>query len=170
MPCGDAMFKDVVTVTPDQTVAEVLSLFEKHGIRAVPVVDADKKVVGVYAFNNLLLSLLPMSGMFGEGIHGMHTLDISLDHLSGSAPWVARRLKNIMHEKLEDVMVKDPATVREDTPLREGIRLMVKYGSPLPVVKSEKDKTLVGLISSQTAIKTLLQIAEHVKKGKEVEE
>lgn len=170
MPCNDAMFTDVVTVTPDQTVGEALELFQQHGIRAVPVVDADKTLVGVYSFSALLLSLLPMPDAFGDGFYGMRTLDISLDHLAGSAPWVARRLKNVMAKPIKDVMVSKPACVVEDTPLREGIRLMVKYGSPLPVVNNKEERKLVGLISSQTTIKALLEIAEHVKKGKEVQE
>jgi len=54
-------------------------------------------------------------------------------------------------------MVKNPKTVEADTPLREGVRLLVKYGSPLLVVNG-KTRDLVGLISSQTAIKRLLEL------------
>jgi len=43
----------VVTVTPQQTLAEALQLMHQHGLSAVPVVDSNRKVVGVYSRSDI---------------------------------------------------------------------------------------------------------------------
>ncbi|MCB9989030.1 MAG: CBS domain-containing protein [Rhodospirillales bacterium] len=169
MPCRDAMITEVISARPEQTVADALALFDKHGIRAVPVVNEKNEVIGVFNFMHLLTNILPVPVTFDGGLTRLKNMDISLDFVSGTSPWVAKRLELILPKKLEDVMIKNPRTVRPETSLREGIRLMVKYGSPLPVV-SDDNNTMAGIISSQTAIKSLLRITKHLEEGKEVNE
>ena len=60
-PCSDAMIKNILTVTPDQTVNEVLEIFEKNDIRSVPVVDQDGKLMGLFGLKHILLGLLHIS-------------------------------------------------------------------------------------------------------------
>ncbi len=172
MPCSNAMITDVVSVRPDQTVSEALALFDKHNIRAVPVVDEQHKLVGLFSFHHLLHEILPVSVTMGEmkGLERLKHMNISLDHLSGMAPWVAKRLATVLPQKVEDVMFKDVATVHPETPLREGLRLLVQYGSPIPVVKDDDSNVLAGLISSQTTVTELLRIAAELEQGKEIEE
>ena len=88
----------------------------------------------------------------------------------GASPWVAKRLNSLLPKTMEEVMLKDPVCVRADSPLREGIRLMVKYDSPLPVIDHEDTRKLVGLISSQSVLKALTDIAKNLEKGKDVQE
>ncbi|MCB1721053.1 MAG: CBS domain-containing protein [Rhodospirillales bacterium] len=170
MPCNDAMITDVITARPGQTVAEVLELFSKHNIRSLPIVDEKNSVVGLFSFSHLLYSLLPVPATMGDHMVRLKHMDISLDHLLGASPWVAKRLNIILPKTMEEVMLKHPVCVRADSPLREGIRLMVKYDSPLPVVDHDNTRKLVGLISSQSVLKALMKIASHLEQGKEVHE
>lgn len=169
MPCQDAMITEVVSARPDQTVADALALFKEHNIRSLPVVDTDSKVVGLFSFSHLLYALLPTPVTMGDELLRIKHMDISLDHLMGASPWVAKRLKILLPKKVEEVMLKTPHVVHPNTPLREGIRLMVKYDSPLPVVE-EKTNKLLGLISSQTALAVLMDFAARLEQGKEVHE
>lgn len=157
MPCCDAMITKVVSGRPDHTVAEILEIFETHGIRAVPILDDAGKVVGKVTFHDILMNILPVPVTLEGGLRRLPRMDISLEHISGATPWVAKRLHALLPRKVSDIMVKNPRTVQPGTPLREGVRLLVKYGSPLLVV-DEKTRDLVGLISSQTAIKRLLEL------------
>lgn len=171
MPCNDAMITDVISAHPDQTVADALALFTKHNIRALPVIDKNQSVVGLFSFSHLLYSLLPLPAAMGDNaLLRVKHMDVSLDHLLGASPWVAKRLNTLLPKKLEELMLKNPVCVRPDMPLREGIRLLVKYDSPLPVVENEKNRKLVGLISSQTTLGVLMAIAKDMKEGKEVHE
>lgn len=159
MPCKDAMITEVISVYPDQTVGEALALFEKHKIRTVPVIDEKQHLVGLFTFASLLDELLPITDFDDEDENisrQFKHLDISLDFLAETSQWVARRLELVMVKKVSDLIEDDEIRfVSPEAPIREGMRLLVKYGSPLPVV--EKDR-LVGLISSQTVVKTLMKI------------
>lgn len=171
MPCGNAMITQVISVRPDQTIAEVLSLFDAHHIRSAPVLDNNRRVVGKIGFTEILMDILPVPVTFEGGLRRLPNMDISLAYISGATPWVAKRLHALMPKKVSEVMVKNPRTVHADTPSREGVRLLAKYGSPLIVV-DEKDGTLAGLITSQTVIKRLLELekdsVEQEKKTKTV--
>jgi CBS domain-containing protein len=179
MPCCDAMLpkNDVITVTSDQTVAEALALFEKKEIRSVPVLDREGALIGIFNFSHLLQSILPFMAIDdgteddddNDNMRRLRHMEISLDHLSGSAPWIAHRLGDLLPKTLGEVMVKDPHFVHEDTALREGVRLIVKYGSPLPVIDKD-NKKLVGIITSQKPVTAFAKIADDLAKGHDVNE
>ena len=46
MKAMDVMVRDVVTVRPDDSVADAAKLLISHDISALPVVDADGKLIG----------------------------------------------------------------------------------------------------------------------------
>lgn len=54
---GDVMTRDVVTISPDATVWEAASLIERHGVRRLPVVDAEGLVVGIVARADLVRAM-----------------------------------------------------------------------------------------------------------------
>ena len=53
----DVMTKDVITVSPSQTIIDVAELMEKHDINRLPVVD-DGKIVGIVARADVIKSLI----------------------------------------------------------------------------------------------------------------
>ena len=55
--------------------------------------------------------------------------------------------------------------VNPDTPLREGMRLMVKNRSPLPVVEDDGSNKMVGIISSQSVVATLMAVKNDIDAG-----
>ncbi|MCB9963811.1 MAG: CBS domain-containing protein [Rhodospirillales bacterium] len=169
MPCSDQMIPNVVTISPQQTISEALELLHKHSIRTLPVVDEKYCVVGLFSFSFLLKNLLPMAVTLDDDMTHMKHLEISLDHLPGQAPWLAKRLKAHLPKKVEEVMLKNIVSVHPDTPLREGVRLIVKYGSPIPVIEKGTQR-LLGLISSQSAIAALIEIMKTLDNGQDVHE
>lgn len=163
MPCIDAMITDVITAAPGQTVSEALALFETHRITSVPIIDDMRRVIGVFSLPHLMTNILPMALVpEAEGsnpISRLHQLEISLDSLMEAKPWVANRLILERPKLLGDTMIKAPALVRPDTPLREAIRLLVKYGSPLVVV-ADDEHTLAGLITYHKTLLALNRLVE----------
>jgi CBS-domain-containing membrane protein len=156
MSCSEAMIEEVITGRPDMTVEAGLELFSKHGIRSMPVVDERHNVIGIFNFHHLLEEILPVAVTFDD-----HKMDLNLGYLSGEAPWVAHRLKLLLPKKLEEAMMADFKTVNPETPLREGVRLLVKQRFIVPVVNKESGK-LVGIVSSQSAVKALMKIKEEL--------
>ncbi len=167
MPCRDAMVTNVITARSDQTVSDALKLFETHRITSIPIVDDKSAVIGVFSFTNCLLNILPMSlGLDAQSsgpLSRLQYMEISLDNLAETKPWVANRLIRELPRKLGDAMVKSPPTVHEETPLREGIRLLVKHGSPLIVVDDD-DRTLVGIITYHNTLRALNRLVEKTLK------
>ena len=53
MNAQEAMTKDVITVGPEATVAEIAGLLVRHRISAVPVVSQDNRVVGIVSQTDL---------------------------------------------------------------------------------------------------------------------
>ena len=47
LKANDIMTKDVITVRPEANVEELARLLMKHRISGVPVVDDDKKIIGI---------------------------------------------------------------------------------------------------------------------------
>ncbi len=169
MPCCDAMTKKIITIGPDATVSEAIDALYKNNIRSIPVIDDNKKLLGVFSFSNLLKKLLPISVTLDEEtIHGLD-MNISLEPFTSASPWVAKRLKDRLSQKVSDLMVKNTVTVHPDTPLGEGIRLIVEHGSPLMVVCQDTDE-LLGVISSQNLLHTIQEFATKLDKGEEIKE
>jgi CBS domain-containing protein len=62
---GELMTTHVVAVTEDASLAEIASLFERHGIKRVPVVQ-DGHLVGIVSRSNLIQALASRLGSSGE--------------------------------------------------------------------------------------------------------
>ena len=155
MPCESAMVTAVHTVRPDMDVAEALEYLQKHNIRSAPVVDAQNHMVGLLSLSVLLKSLLPVSVTMEEGLQ-------KLDFLIGAGPGIAKRLRKVKLQTVEEVMRTDPIVLHVSTPIWEVIRLLVKYGSPLPVVE-EGSNALLGIVSEQSCIEDLHNILKEVE-------
>lgn len=54
---ADVMTRRVITVAPDTSLGDIASLFEKHGIKRVPVVK-DEKLVGIVSRANLVQAVI----------------------------------------------------------------------------------------------------------------
>ncbi len=156
MPCRHAMIESdlVVSATKETTIEEVLEIFNRHKIRAVPVLDEKGSLIGLFNFHKLLVTILPIP----EGVgHNLDPVDISLDHLFGQAEWLSTRLQKHLKRTIGELMIKNPRAVHPNTPIGEGVRLLAHYGSPVAVTEEDTNK-LVGIISSQSVVKLLLSI------------
>src|SRR5258705_8435071 len=53
-PVGDVMTRTPKATTPDELASAAVSLMERHGIMALPVLDGDKNVVGIVHLHDLM--------------------------------------------------------------------------------------------------------------------
>lgn len=169
MPCEDAMITKVITVTPDTKVSEAVARFLERGIRSVPVVDEANELQGIFSFPHLLRDLLPATMDFHTEHQRLQHFDIKLDQFHGMSPFIAKKLATTYDKNVSELMNEDPPIVHPDTTLREGLRLLVKAGSPLAVV-SKGTKNLVGIITSQSTTAALQDILAKIERGEDVQE
>ncbi|CAD7696422.1 unnamed protein product [Ostreobium quekettii] len=139
---GDVMTTTVISVTRNTPVTEALDLIAKHRITGMPVVDADNVVVGVVSDYDLLALDLPSEnqGMFP-----------SLDMSWQTFREIQTLLSKIEGQIVEDVMTKDPMSVRPNTSLDMAARILLESKiRRLPVV--DRDGKLIGLLSRRNIV------------------
>lgn len=151
MTVKTAIITNVISAKQDDTVDSVMALFDKHGIRAVPVVDAGGNYVGMFSIHQLLKKLLPLSATIE---HALPTLDF----IKNAAPEIAERKREMMARRVGEVLDESVATISPETSHSEGILLLVRHGSPLPVLE-EGTQRFVGLLTEQSMVSSLRNIA-----------
>jgi CBS-domain-containing membrane protein len=146
MNAGDIMTRDVVTVTPDTPVAQIVTLLLGRNISGVPVVDEEGGVVGVVSEGDLLrraeLGTEKRRGAWGEFFTGTATLANEYVRAHGIAA--------------RDVMTREVVTVDRSTPLSEIADLMEeKRIKRVPVLDQGK---LAGIVSRSNLLRAFASL------------
>ena len=136
----DIMDPDPATVRPDTPVEEVVALLREHELPGLPVVEDDRRLVGIVTEADLVLP-------DNDGdLHIPHYVNLfggtvflePLNRFEG-------RLRKAFASNAADMMSRDPDTVAPDTSVRETVRLIHESGhNMLPVVE---DGRLVGVVT-----------------------
>lgn len=155
MPCASSMFTEVIKAKPDNTVEDLLNLVREHNIRAVPIVNDANVLVGMFSMHQLLRYLLPISVTMERGLD-------NIDFIMRASPEVAKKLKETLPRQVADIMDRNLVSVHPETPTLEAIRIVVKYGSPVPVVEKGTN-VLVGLISEQSLVQKHFKVLDKLK-------
>jgi CBS domain-containing protein len=123
------MTTDLFTLREDDAVDLAAFIMDDRGVRQILVEDGDQQLVGVISYRSVLHLLA--SGR--------------LDALSSTVP-------------VREIMVRDPATVRPETPTLEALRLLQDRNvTALPVTR---DGRLVGILSERDLLPILASFFE----------
>jgi CBS domain-containing protein len=149
----DIMTVNVISVSQDTPIHEVVGLLLKHRISAVPVIDGARKVVGIISEGDLLRP---------EGTSRART----------QRPWWLEAVfagGTVAYEKAGGrtaggVMTRNVLTVDEDTPLNEIAELLERHHiKRVPVLS---DGRLAGIVSRANLLHGLANtIVEHHEPG-----
>ncbi|WP_029457050.1 CBS and ACT domain-containing protein [Solidesulfovibrio alcoholivorans] len=113
---GDIMTKNVVAVTPEDTVEKAAVLLLRHNVGGLPVVDGENKVVGVITDSDIFKVLVSITGVLSGGIQ----FALDLPNVSGSLKTVLDDLKG------HDVRIISILTSYDDaTPDRRTVYIRV---------------------------------------------
>ena len=153
MQAKDIMTVNVISVSEDTPVHEIVSLLLKYRISAVPVIDGARKVVGIVSEGDLLR---------GEGT----------SRAKGHHPWWLEAVfvgQTVAYDKARGaragvVMTRNVITVDEDTPLNEIAELLERHHiKRVPVLKDGK---LAGIVSRANLLHGLANtIVDHHEPG-----
>lgn len=150
MPCHAAVVSKLITVSPSDSVENVLKVLKKNKIGAVPVVDDTGIFLGLFSMKILLRNLIPVSVAMTDGVQ----MDIKV----GAAPGVAKRLRKVKPLPVSDLMERKVHSVEPDAPIWEGVSLLTSHGGPLPVI-DQKEK-LIGIITYDSLVEILEDIQD----------
>jgi CBS domain-containing protein len=144
MNVGDIMVKDVVTVAPETPVRQVATLMLERRISGVPVVDDERRVLGIVSEGDLIRRPEIETDHAGRGWLGIFV----------SAEDRARDFVKSHGRKAGEVMTRPAICVAPDTPLTEIVRLMERNRvKRLVVVEHGK---LAGLVTRADLLRAML--------------
>ena len=131
----DIMTKDPYTIEIDEPFSRAWELFTEFNIRHLPVIDADRVLMGIVTQRDLFRVASPRKTLEGELVYDKLELDSYI---------------------LKYVMTKEVFSLSVDDTLRSAIRAMMynKYGC-IPVV--DKKKILKGIITQVDMLKAVAE-------------
>ena len=144
MNVADIMTRQVISVTPQTTIAEAAQLLLDNRISGLPVVDPDGAVVGIVTEGDLLRRVET-----GTQRRHSHWLEFLI------APGrLAREYTDANARNVGEVMSADVVSVTPQDSLPEVIRLMEHHHvKRLPVVEAGR---LVGIVSRANLVRAML--------------
>ncbi len=114
----DFMTPDPVTIQPQDSVETILKLLEERHISGLPVVDENKKVIGIVSEADLLFKERPIRMPLYLTFLGSVIYLEPLDKFD-------QQLKKSLGMLVQDVMTPKPVTVTADTPISQAAGLML---------------------------------------------
>ncbi len=141
---GDIMRSEFITVRYNDTCEKAIDLFTQHNLADLPVVDDDKKLVGLVTADALLRVCLPDYILWME----------DLSPIINFEPFV-ELLRNEGKTWLADIMSDDYVMVPEEAPAIEVAKGMCKRGVRQVLVV--RDDQLVGVITIEDFITKVLR-------------
>ena len=155
MRAADVMTSEVITVGEDALVQEAAKLMAERGISAVPVVDRDKRVVGMVSEGDLL-----HRAETGTERRRSWWLEIvaSTNQLAGE--YVKSHSGSV-----KDVMTRDVISVTEETTVADiAILLETNRIKRVPVLRDDR---LVGIVSRANLVRALAMTINERPSGAE---
>lgn len=139
---NDVMTKDVISVEKFESVMTVADILSGRNISGIPVVDKEKKVIGIVTQADILSMV---------GVRKEQTFKDLVKHMIGERP-IERRTGDIV----ADIMTAPALTTRSDANIAEIAQIMdEKKIRRLPVVDDQKK--LIGIISRADILKAILK-------------
>ncbi len=150
---SEFMNKDVVSISPDDTVETVLRTFKSKNISGLPVVDSDKKVIGILSARDLIAysettQMIPLP-YTSDWMYSYTYMIDSIPHKKNAEEFLQTHVSEVMKRKV--------FTINEQDSWHDAASLMKKREvNRLPVV--DETGRLKGVV---TRTDLLHFLAEH---------
>jgi CBS domain-containing protein len=144
------MGADVPTLLPDQNAKAAIDLLAKTDLGAVPVIDGDRKVVGIVSESDLVLSEEE------SDLHLPHYLNIMGGIVFvGSMKGFEERLEKAFATQVSDLMTADPIVAHTyEAADRVAKKIADHHHNHIPVV--DEDGRLAGMVTRADALAALV--------------
>ena len=148
MKAADVMTRNVLTVGPESSVAQAIRLMLDNKVSGLPVLAADRKIVGILTEGDLL-----RRSETGTERHRPRWLEILMGPGRAAGEYVRAHGR-----KVADIMSADVVSVSAETPLDEVVGLMERRRiKRVPVVDSD---ALIGIVSRADLLRSILGVLD----------
>lgn len=138
---GNLMTRDVITVTPDTSLAEAAHLLVTHRISGLPVVDAEQRLLGVITEADFLRAMGVPSH------HPTHSLWQTLETMFSHQPEIHEPTGTVA-----DLMISNVVTVKPEQTLHDVIEVM-KHNRIKRVVVCDDERKVLGMITRSDLVR-----------------
>jgi len=148
MLAREIMSREVISISPEEKVDEAARILVENKISGLPVVDANKHVVGIITEKDLIIRASELKVPFYITLFdGIIFLENPIRFNNDVKKYIATQVK--------DAMTRKVFVVEEDTPVSEIVEIMQKRAiNRVPVVRNDK---LVGIITRNDILKSLVK-------------
>ena len=151
------MTTELITVLPNTPLLEVAKILEDKNIDGVPVVDLNKKLLGVINEFDLLSK--------GTAIHlpTLNTVLKNLTMINKDHAKLEDQFKKVFNMTAQDVMNAEPLTLPETATFADAVKMFTEHHrvNPVPVIDTEHH--VVGLVSRFDLLKIYRSIMPEEK-------
>jgi len=155
MKIKDIMTENVVTVGPEQTIKEVMLVFAQNGISGAPVVDKERKIVGIVSEADVLKVIKTKNKELKMVYPSLPIMGISFIEIEKQKE-VFSALSEVANFKVSEIMCTNVITVLPTDSIEDVIPVMVREKiNRVPVVDGSGN--LVGIVTRGDIIKGLYE-------------
>lgn len=143
MRVKEIMVREVKSITPDMNARQALELLERLQISGLPVIDEQKKLVGMFTEKEVLSYVLPSYiEKVGKFVYEQNPKA------------VRKKFAELSTMEVGQIMRREVVVVNEDTTLSEAARLMLtQRARRIPVL--DNTKNVVGMVARCDVLKGL---------------
>ncbi len=150
---AEIMDAEVPSVGPDDDARTAIDLLAKTDLGAIPVVDEERRVIGIVSESDLILSDEE------SDLHLPHYLNIMGGVVFvGSMKGFEKRLEKAFATKVSDLMTADPIVAHDfESADRVAKKIADRHHNHLPVV--DEDGHLAGMVTRADALAAMVDDA-----------
>lgn len=147
-PVSEVMTADVLTFGPDDNVGDAMRTLVDRGIDGAPVIDADRRVVGILSTGDLIVQ---ESRLHFPTVVSILGATIELPRAQRT---FEEDLRRALGATVGEVMHRDPVTIGADDTVEEAATLLHDHDiSRLPVIG---DDGLVGIVARVDILRAII--------------
>ncbi|HXK35781.1 MAG TPA: CBS domain-containing protein [Candidatus Paceibacterota bacterium] len=137
----DIMTESPLTIGAEDSVIYAAELLNEHGFNGLPVVDENKKLVGLITEYDLIAG--------GKNLHLPTLINVlgNIDFYKKDSTLVKDDLKQLLVLKVKDLMNREPLTVPEEAPIMLLAQTFADHHRVNPILVTNRHQELVGIVS-----------------------
>jgi len=140
------MTQKVITIAPEKPIQDAILLLSKYDFNGIPVVDKNKKLLGLFSEKNML-----SDGAYSH-LRTLLKLFSEMNYYRKDHEEIKDQLKDIVKLKVKDVMNPQPVTMHENDSIDDARQLFYNGAvQSLPILNM--DQKLVGILTASDFIK-----------------
>ena len=152
MKVGEIMNRDVKVVRPEQSVADVARLFVESHIHGAPVVDGERRLVGIVTESDILNATKAKYIKYNLVYPSIHQFGLDFKENYSEIAQAFDEVKNI---PVSEIMTRKVVAVAPDDAVEEVASMMVKRKiNRVPVVESGR---VVGILTRGDILRGLFK-------------